>query len=82
MEQEQNKRISGYLEKLKQKAVSQEHYGGNVNPEEAKMDIRDCPKCGAGRAFHKGLTTCAYCGFSFMDVKLSDGVHIKKENNS
>jgi rubredoxin len=79
---EEKKRILSYLEKLKQKAQTQEHYGGEFKKEEAKMDVRDCPECGAGRAQQDGLTACAYCGFVFIEVKLTDGIHIKKENNS
>jgi ribosomal protein L37E len=79
---EEKKRISAYLEQLKHKVENQENYGGEITNEEAKMDIRDCPECGAGRAFQKGLTACAYCGFIFMDTRLTDGVNIKKENNS
>ncbi|HVI44495.1 MAG TPA: hypothetical protein VM802_06485 [Chitinophaga sp.] len=82
MSQEENKRTLTYLERLKQKAATQENYGGEVVKEDAKMKVRDCPECGAGRAYQHGLTACAYCGFVFMDVKLTDGVHIKKENNS
>lgn len=75
-------KILSYLEKLKQKAQTQENYGGEVKKVDAKMEVRDCPECGAGRAFQDGLTACAYCGFVFMDTKLTDGVNIKKENNS
>jgi uncharacterized Zn finger protein (UPF0148 family) len=49
---------------------------------EAKMNAKDCPNCGAGRAKQDGLTHCAYCGFEFLNVKLTDGVYIKKEDNS
>ncbi|MEZ2443626.1 hypothetical protein AB6805_18000 [Chitinophaga sp. RCC_12] len=79
---EEKKRIQAYLEQLKKKVETQENYGGEITNEAAKMDIRDCPECGAGRAYHKGLTACAYCGFIFMDTKLTDGVNIRKENNS
>jgi hypothetical protein len=82
MAEEKNKRMLSYLEQLKQKAINQQHYGGDIIPEDAQMDIRDCPECGAARAYHKGLTACAYCGFVFMETKLTDGIHIKKENNS
>lgn len=82
MTDENKKRTASFLEKLKQKATTQQHYGGDMQDEEAKMDIRDCPNCGAGRAYHKGLTQCAYCGFEFMNITLTDGIHIKKENNS
>lgn len=82
MQEEDKKRTLTFLEKLKQQALGQQHYGGDVPQEEAKMEARDCPNCGAGRAYRDGLTSCAYCGFSFMDIKLTDGIHIKKDNNS
>lgn len=82
MADEEKKKTLSYLEKLKQKAINQQHYGGDVPQEEARMEARDCPNCGAGRAYRHGLTHCAYCGFSFMDIRLTDGIHIGKENNS
>jgi uncharacterized Zn finger protein (UPF0148 family) len=82
MANDENKNTLSYVEKLKQKALTQENYGGELIKKEAKMEVLDCPECGAGRAFHDGLTSCAYCGFVFMTVKLTDGIHIKKENNS
>ena len=80
-EENKNKTLS-YLERLKQKALEQKSYGGELNMEDAKMEVRDCPNCGAGRAYRDGLTNCGYCGFTFIEVKLTDGVYIKKENNS
>lgn len=41
-----------------------------------------CPNCGAGRAKTDGLTKCAYCHFEFMAHSLTDGIHIKKTDNS
>ncbi|PSL45618.1 hypothetical protein CLV51_104324 [Chitinophaga niastensis] len=82
MSDEEKKKPLTYLEKLRQSALNQKNYGGEVNMEEARVEARDCPNCGAGRAYRHGLTACAYCGFTFMDIKLTDGVHIKKENNS
>lgn len=78
---EEKKPALSYLEKLKQKAKEQKPYGGEPKMEEAKMDARDCPNCGAGRAFKEGLTHCAYCNFEFISGTLTDGLHIKKENN-
>ena len=82
MPDEEKKRTQSFLEKLKEKALTQQNYGGDGTFEEARMEVRDCPSCGAGRAYRDGLTNCAYCGFSFMDIKLTDGIHIKKSNNS
>lgn len=76
------KKVVSFLEKLKEKAKQQENYGGKAEINEAKMDVKDCPNCGAGRAVHDGITNCAYCGFEFIRVKLTDGVHLKKEDNS
>jgi uncharacterized Zn finger protein (UPF0148 family) len=82
MSDNNNNKTLSYLEKLKLKASEQKNYGGELNMEDAKISARDCPNCGAGRAYRDGLTNCGYCNFSFMDVKLTDGVYIKKENNS
>lgn len=49
---------------------------------ESKLDTEDCPNCGAGRAKHKGVTSCAYCGFKFIKTKLDDGINIKSTDNS
>jgi hypothetical protein len=79
---EEKKPMLSFLEKLKQKAESQKTYGGDCTPIEASMDVKDCPNCGAGRAKHDGLTNCAYCGFEFLSVQLTDGIYLKKDDNS
>ncbi|MDR1876758.1 MAG: hypothetical protein LBQ84_03960 [Flavobacteriaceae bacterium] len=71
-----------FLDRLKQKAVQQEIYGGKAKITEAKTHVNTCPNCGAGRAKEDGLTHCAYCGFEFISTELSDGIYIKKEDNS
>lgn len=76
----EKKSTLSYLEKLKQKSQDQKSYGGEAKSEEARMEARDCPNCGAGRAYRDGLTHCAYCGFEFISGQLTDGLHIKKEN--
>jgi uncharacterized Zn finger protein (UPF0148 family) len=78
---EEKKAIS-FLEKMKQKAMSQKPYRGEFTETAAAMGVIACTNCGAGRAEQDGLTHCAYCGFEFLSVKLSDGIHIKKEDNS
>lgn len=78
----EEKKVNSFLDKLKQKAQNQTNYGGEFEINEAKMNAKDCPNCGAGRAKQDGLTNCAYCGFEFINVKLTDGVYIKKEDNS
>ncbi len=77
-----DKIMNGFLEKLKEKAKNQENYGGESKVTEAQLGIQDCPNCGAGRAKQDGLTHCAYCGFEFIQTELTDGVFIKKQDNS
>ncbi|NML21883.1 hypothetical protein HHL16_13415 [Pseudoflavitalea sp. G-6-1-2] len=76
------KKVKSYLDKLKEKAAAQENYGGSLEASEAKMDAVDCPNCGAGRAKQDGVTHCAYCGFEFIAVKLSNGINIQSTDNS
>jgi uncharacterized Zn finger protein (UPF0148 family) len=78
----ENKKTLSLLERMKQKAVGQKSYGGEYIEEPAKVNARTCPNCGAGRAEQDGLTHCAYCSFEFLSVKLTDGINIKKEDNS
>lgn len=78
----EEKKVNSLLDKLKQKAQNQTNYGGETEMTEAKMNAKDCPNCGAGRAKQDGVTHCAYCGFEFLSVKLTDGLYIKKEDNS
>jgi uncharacterized Zn finger protein (UPF0148 family) len=78
---EEKKGLS-FLEKLKAKAQAQQKYGGELKEQEANMGTHSCPNCGAGRAKEDGVTHCAYCGHAFIQVKLTDGLHIKKEDNS
>ncbi|MFB9076552.1 hypothetical protein ACFFLS_25070 [Flavobacterium procerum] len=78
----EDKKVNSFLDRLKEKAKNQSNYGGDPEISEAKMQLKDCPNCGAGRAKQDGLTHCAYCGFEFLSVKLTDGVYIKKEDNS
>ena len=80
----EEKKPLSFVEKMKLKAQSQKTYGIDENNvfKEAKMDATDCPNCGAGRAKQDGLTHCAYCGHKFLAVQLTDGIFIKKEDNS
>lgn len=78
----ENKKTLSILEKMKLKAKEQKSYGGDFANESATVKTRTCPNCGAGRAKEDGLTHCAYCGFDFLLVKLTDGINLKKENNS
>lgn len=70
------------LQKMRQTAKEQKSYGGDFVDEPAKVNVRTCPNCGAGRAQQDGLTHCTYCGFEFLSVQLTDGIHIKKEDNA
>lgn len=78
----EEKKVNSFLDRLKQKAQNQTNYGGEMEISDAKMNAKDCPNCGAGRAKQDGVTHCAYCGFEFITVKLTEGVYIKKEDNS
>jgi hypothetical protein len=78
----ENKKPLSILEKLKQKALDQKNYGGDYIEEQAKIETRTCANCGAGRSDVDGLTHCGYCGFEFISTSLSDGIHIKKSDNS
>lgn len=77
-----NKPTLSLIERMKQKAINQKNYGGEYVEEQAKINVRDCPNCGAGRAKQDGLTHCAYCDFEFLSVVLTDGINLKKEDNS
>lgn len=79
---EAKKSTLSLIERMKQKAMEQKNYGGQYIEEQAKVNVRDCPNCGAGRAKQDGLTHCAYCNFEFISVVLTDGINLKKENNS
>lgn len=79
MEENKSKPLS-LIKRMKQK--SQRSTDEFVFDSAANMDARNCPNCGAGRGKDDGLTRCAYCGFEFLTVKLSDGINIKKEDNS
>jgi uncharacterized Zn finger protein (UPF0148 family) len=77
----ENKPLS-FVERMKKQAQAQKPYGGETPNDAAKMGVAACPNCGAGRAKYDGLTRCAYCGHEFMATTLSDGLNIKKEDNS
>lgn len=77
---EEKKAIS-LLERMKLQAQNQETYYKTIE-KAASVGVVACPNCGAGRAKYEGVTKCAYCGFLFIENKLSDGINIKKEDNS
>lgn len=76
------KKPMSLIEMMKQKAKTQKMYGGKTEEKPASMTIKDCPNCGAARAQLDGITHCVYCGFEFIAVKISDGINLKKEDNS
>ena len=80
--EEDKKSTLSFIERMKQKTLNQKTYGGEYVEVESKMNIRICPNCGAGRAKQEGLTRCSYCNFEFLAGTLSDGITIKKEDNS
>lgn len=81
-ENDNNNKALSFIEKLKLKSQQQKNYGGETENIGAKLSVQDCPSCGAGRAKVDGLTHCAYCGFEFISTKLTDGIYIKKGDNS
>jgi len=79
--QEENKKRS-FIERMKQRAVSQDNYGGKSQEFGAGTESTSCPDCGAGRARQDGVTHCAYCGHTFITTTLDDGKYISKSDNS
>ena len=75
-------KVLSFIEKMKIKAQSQQNYGGELVVKEASTTAATCTNCGAGRAKQDGLTKCAYCGFVFIAVELTNGLHITKDDNS
>jgi uncharacterized Zn finger protein (UPF0148 family) len=73
--------MSDILGNIKKRALAQKSYGGG-EMQAAKAEAKTCPNCGAPRAKQDGLTRCAYCGYTFMDTVLSDGIFLKKADNS
>ena len=68
------------VERIKQLALEQKREEFKIK--EAESLVITCPQCGAGRAKRDGLTRCAYCGHEFTSAEMTNGVHIKKEDNS
>lgn len=81
MEEDKSKALS-FVERMKLKAKAQNREENIYTEREASIDVTVCPNCGAGRAKSDGLTACAYCGYKFVAVTLTDGLNIKKEDNS
>jgi len=77
--EEQQKPLS-IVQQMKQLAMQQKRE--QFVEQQAGSSVATCPKCGAGRAKHDGLTACAYCGFEYTHAALTDGIHIKDTDNS
>ena len=77
---DENKPLS-FVERMKLKNKSTPKYGGEFKEEKAKLDITDCPNCGAGRAKLDGVKNCAYCGFEFLEHHHTKGIHLNREKN-
>jgi ribosomal protein S27AE len=71
----EEKKISSFLDRLKENAEKQKHYGVETEENEAKTNSLNCINCGAGRTKHDGITHCGYCGFEFIKVKLTGGIY-------
>ena len=78
---EEQKKPLSLIERMKLKAQGQQTYG-TIEQKDACVGAVDCPNCGAGRAKHDGVTKCAYCGFTFTENKLTNGIHITEKDNS
>ena len=68
------------VERMKKLALQQKR--AKFNEKQAGVTTSTCPNCGSGRNKADGLTRCAYCGFTFLQHDLSDGIHITEEDNS
>jgi len=75
-----NKKPISLVERIKQLALEQKREEFKIK--EASNLVVSCPQCGAGRAKSDGLSRCAYCGHEFTHAELTDGINIKKEDNS
>lgn len=68
------------VERMEQQALQQKRE--KFIEKQAGVTTLTCPNCGSGRAKGDGLTQCAYCGFEFIRHRLSNGIHIKDQDNS
>ncbi|MDR2126167.1 MAG: hypothetical protein LBP63_05000 [Prevotellaceae bacterium] len=71
-----------FLQNMTNISLKQKNYAETDETLEAKTEARLCPNCGAPRAKQDGLTHCAYCGYKFIETVLTDGIFLKKEDNS
>lgn len=73
--------IKGFMAQLKAKSKSAAETQ-DIKNTAPSLRADCCPGCGAGRASMDGLTNCAYCGHSFISVKISGGIHLGPKDNS
>lgn len=71
-----------FVERMRQRTLEQENYGGKMEDKVAEMKAQDCPNCGAARAKHDGVTHCTYCGFEFISNKIGGGIYLSEDDNS
>jgi DNA-directed RNA polymerase subunit RPC12/RpoP len=71
-----------FLRSMTAISLGQKNYAEAETKEVAAAEAKTCPNCGAPRAKQDGLTRCAYCGFKFMDTRLSNGIYLTEEDNS
>lgn len=73
-------RAASLIQKMKQTLQSQKR---DIPAQTAPtFHLHTCPNCGAGRAKSDGVTHCAYCNFEFIKTQITDGIHLKKTDNS
>lgn len=78
-ENQENKKPLSLVERMRLKTKTQAKYGGEYKEEKAKVNVTDCPNCGAGRAKLDGVKKCGYCGFVFLEKDHTAGIHLNKE---
>lgn len=76
----ENKNIS-FIERLKNKALSNKKYMQENEKQEAKIENIICPNCSGSRDVNSALTHCPYCNYEFIKTILTDGINIKSSNN-
>lgn len=78
---EEKQTTKSYLQRLKQQTSTDIPYGGEAQESGPGMGAVNCPSCGAARAKTDGIKRCAYCGYDFLQVDLTDGLFLKKEDS-
>jgi hypothetical protein len=53
-----------------------------VGAQPTRVKVTICPRCGAPRTKSTGLTRCAYCDYSFLDVTVTNGIFLTDQDNS